>query len=155
MIVYYLLDTNIFIQAKNTNFDFDVCPEFWVWLEERNADRTVASISAVREELEAGNDQLADWAKRQDDEFFLNPDDEVISFHQFVVNWVTNRGFQPRHRDRFLDGADPWLVLYARVTGGIIVTTLKRLKYPLSAMLLILNVYFPMKCSNVQGQTSF
>ncbi len=28
----YLLDTNIFIQAKNLHYGFDFCPAFWEWL---------------------------------------------------------------------------------------------------------------------------
>ena len=32
----YLLDTNIFIQAKNEYYGFDLCPGFWDWLERQN-----------------------------------------------------------------------------------------------------------------------
>ncbi len=28
----FLLDTNIFIQAKNLHYGFDFCPAFWEWL---------------------------------------------------------------------------------------------------------------------------
>ncbi len=28
----YLLDTNVFIQAKNLHYGFDFCPAFWQWL---------------------------------------------------------------------------------------------------------------------------
>ncbi len=28
----YLLDTNVFIQAKNLHYGFDFCPAFWDWL---------------------------------------------------------------------------------------------------------------------------
>ena len=28
----YLLDANIFIQAKNLYYGFDFCPAFWEWL---------------------------------------------------------------------------------------------------------------------------
>jgi hypothetical protein len=27
----YLLDSNIFIQAKNLHYSFDFCPAFWDW----------------------------------------------------------------------------------------------------------------------------
>lgn len=33
----YLLDANIFIQAKNLHYGFDFCPAFWDWLEHENA----------------------------------------------------------------------------------------------------------------------
>ena len=38
----YLLDTNIFIQAKNLHYGFDFCPAFWEWLTDRNAGGRVA-----------------------------------------------------------------------------------------------------------------
>nr|WP_269633613.1 DUF4411 family protein [Pelomonas sp. BJYL3] len=28
----YLLDANVFIQAKNLQYGFDFCPGFWDWL---------------------------------------------------------------------------------------------------------------------------
>lgn len=32
----YLLDANVFIQAKNLHYGFDFCPAFWDWLVESN-----------------------------------------------------------------------------------------------------------------------
>ena len=32
----YLLDANVFIQAKNLHYGFDFCPAFWDWLVDRN-----------------------------------------------------------------------------------------------------------------------
>ena len=32
----YLLDANVFIQAKNLHYGFDFCPAFWDWLVEQN-----------------------------------------------------------------------------------------------------------------------
>ena len=58
----YLLDTNIFIQAKNLHYGFDFCPAFWKWLTDRNAGGRVASIDKVGDELQAGADDLSDWA---------------------------------------------------------------------------------------------
>lgn len=33
----YLLDANVFIQAKNLHYSFDFCPAFWDWLKIPNA----------------------------------------------------------------------------------------------------------------------
>ena len=43
----YLLDTNIFIQARNLHYGFDFCPAFWEWLIAQNAADVVASIDKV------------------------------------------------------------------------------------------------------------
>lgn len=32
----YLLDANVFIQAKNLHYGFDFCPAFWDWLVVQN-----------------------------------------------------------------------------------------------------------------------
>ena len=56
----FLLDTNIFIQAKNLHYGFDFCPAFWEWLISQNATGRVASIDKVGDELQAGGDDLSD-----------------------------------------------------------------------------------------------
>ncbi len=40
----YLLDTNVFIEAKNRYYSFDICPAFWGWLAAASKTKTVASI---------------------------------------------------------------------------------------------------------------
>ena len=59
----YLLDTNVFIEAKNSHYGFDFCPAFWDWLDAANTKGLVFSIEKVRDELIAGDDELAEWAK--------------------------------------------------------------------------------------------
>ena len=58
----YLLDANVFIQAKNLHYGFDFCPAFWDWLVTRNAAGRVLSIEKVGDELAAVADELSDWA---------------------------------------------------------------------------------------------
>lgn len=40
----YLVDSNVFIQAKNLHYGFDFRPAFWDWLVERNNAGKVACI---------------------------------------------------------------------------------------------------------------
>ena len=40
----YLLDANVFIQAKNLQYGFDFCPAFWDWLDEQAVAGHVSSI---------------------------------------------------------------------------------------------------------------
>ncbi len=37
----YLLDANVFIQAKRLYYGFDFCPGFWDWIIESNAEGSV------------------------------------------------------------------------------------------------------------------
>ncbi len=41
----YLLDANVFIQAKNLHYGLDFCPAFWDWLIAENANNNVFSIA--------------------------------------------------------------------------------------------------------------
>jgi hypothetical protein len=58
----YLLDANVFMQAKNLHFGLDFCPAFWDWLIESNEARQVYSIEKVEDEINAGDDELTEWA---------------------------------------------------------------------------------------------
>ena len=68
---FYLLDSNVFIQAKDLHYGFDFCPAFWDWLVEQNRTGKVASVEKIEEELKAGNDELAEWAAKRGEGFFL------------------------------------------------------------------------------------
>ena len=70
----YLLDANVFIQAKNLHYGFDFCPAFWDWLLAQHGKGSVYSIEKVGDEIEAGGDDLADWAKARGAAFFVPPD---------------------------------------------------------------------------------
>jgi hypothetical protein len=43
----YLLDSDVFIQAKNLHYGFDFCPAFWDWIDEQRQTATVLSIDRV------------------------------------------------------------------------------------------------------------
>lgn len=49
----YLLDANVFIQAKNLHYGFDFCPAFWQWLDEQNLAGKVASVEKVGDAIAA------------------------------------------------------------------------------------------------------
>jgi hypothetical protein len=74
----YLLDANVFIQAKNLYHGLDFCPAFWGWLIARNAAGLVFSIERVGDEVEAGGDELATWAADRGPGFFVKPDAGLV-----------------------------------------------------------------------------
>lgn len=59
----YLLDANVFIAAKNLHYGLDFCPAFWDWLSHKGNTGSVFSIDKVADEIEAGQDELTDWAR--------------------------------------------------------------------------------------------
>jgi hypothetical protein len=74
----YLLDANVFIQAKNLHYGLDFCPAFWEWLIANNSAKRVFSIEKVADEIAAGADELSDWASQRGPGFFLKPDAAMV-----------------------------------------------------------------------------
>jgi hypothetical protein len=132
----YLLDSNIFIQAKNLHYGFDFCPAFWEWLDSNNATGTVFSIEKVRDELIGGGDDLADWAKARGPEFFLAPDSAVVPSLAAVSGWAGGGGFDAGAVSQFLQVADYYLVAHAHahrftvVTHEVAANSVKKIKIP-------------------------
>ncbi len=91
----YLLDADVFIQAKNLHYGFEFCPAFWDWLIAANTARNVFSIEKVADELKAGSDELADWAGRRAPGFFLEPDAAIAPALTSVSAWATGQRYQP------------------------------------------------------------
>jgi hypothetical protein len=135
--VPYLIDSNVFIQAKNLHYGFDFCPAFWQWLDTEHANGTVFSIERVRDELLGGEDELAEWAKARGAEFFLPPDDAIIPSLGTLSAWASSGDFyEPAAANQFLQVADYYLVAYAHAHGFHVVThevaqaSPKRIKIP-------------------------
>ena len=132
----YLLDANVFIQAKNLHYGFDFCPAFWDWLILSNEQQMVFSIEKVGDELEAGNDDLAQWAKARGPAFFLPPDARIVPAFGQVSAWVHGQGYEPAAIATFLQVADYYLIAHALAHGFTIVThevpsaTKKKVKIP-------------------------
>lgn len=118
----YLLDTNIFIQAKNEYYGFDLCPGFWDWLEQQNETSKVFSIAPVQGELVNGGDELANWAKEQGSKFFLPFDQEASLVMGEVSQWVQDGDYREDAKREFLSVADPLLVAFAKAHEYTVVT---------------------------------
>lgn len=134
--IRYLLDANVFIQAKNLHYGLDFCPAFWAWLIRANAERRVFSIEKVEAELLVANDDLAAWAAERGADFFLPPDEAVAAAFGPVSEWAQGQNFEPAAVSTFLQVADYFLVAHALAHGFVVVTheiaaqTTRRIKIP-------------------------
>lgn len=119
----YLLDANVFMAAKNLHYGMDFCPAFWDWLVRENKSGKVFSIEKVGDEIMAGEDDLAQWASRRADGFFLKPDAEVVSALGTIASWVNGHvSYSPAAKNMFLQIADYYLVAQALSGGHVVVT---------------------------------
>jgi len=132
----YLLDANVFIQAKNLHYGLDFCPAFWDWLIEANVANTVFSIEKVGDEIAAGDDELSTWAAARGPALFLKPDPALLPSLAWVSAWATGQGYEQAAVNTCLQIADYYLVAHALAHGHTIVThevaapSAKRIKIP-------------------------
>lgn len=132
----YLLDANVFIQAKNLHYGLDFCPAFWDWLVVSNEAQLAFSIEKVGDEIDAGADELADWARQQGAGFFLKPDAALLPALGSVSTWVSGQNYEPAAVNTFLQVADYYLIAHALahkqtvVTHEIASSSTKKIKIP-------------------------
>ena len=132
----YLLDANVFIQAKNLYYGLDFCPAFWEWLIVNNTAKRVFSIEKVGDEINAGADELAVWAAQRGPNFFLKPDAAILPTLGTVSAWVTTQNYEPAAVNTFLQLADYYIVAYALAYNHTVVTlevispSTKKIKIP-------------------------
>ncbi len=108
----YLLDANVFIQAKNLHYGLDFCPAFWEWIIENNNTKKVYSIDKVADEIYAGKDELVNWIKDKRT-LFLETDTGTANQFSTVSNWAVNNNYEPSAINTFLQVADFYLIAHA------------------------------------------
>lgn len=132
----FLLDANVFIEAKNTYYGFDFCPAFWDWLLAGNEAGRVFSVEKVGDEIQGGADNLADWVAVRGERFFVRPDASVLPSLGVVSAWASSGYYEPAAINTFLQVADYYLVAQAHAGGHVVVTrerpaaTPRRIKIP-------------------------
>ena len=120
--IRYLLDANVFIQAKNLHYGFDFCPAFWDWLIDASQRQLVASVEKVADELLAVDDDLAKWTYACGAGFFLPPDSAVLDSLTKVSDWAVGSAYEPAAVQVFTQVADYWLVAHALAHDWAVVT---------------------------------
>jgi hypothetical protein len=136
----YLLDTNVFIQAKNLHYGLDFCPAFWDWLVLMNDRGLVFSIDKVAAEIDAGNDALTQWARGPGRRLFLPTDAVVAASLGKVSQWATSQHYEPAAISTFFQSTDYYLVAHALAGQYVVVThevpstSTRRIKIPNACM---------------------
>lgn len=132
----YLLDANVFIQAKNLHYGLDFCPAFWEWLVESNTAGHVFSIDKVADEIAAGGDELTHWMQRTGAPLVRQTDTRVAVHFGTVSTWATSQQYEAAAINTFLQVADFYLIAHALTDGYVVVThevpsnSTKRIKIP-------------------------
>lgn len=121
--VDYWLDTSVFIAGRDGPYGFDLAPQFWTVVEGMSNGGLLACPRIVYDELLDVQDDLANWARiREAAGMFRDVDAAVDQESQRVVVYVEQHYPDNQFRERFLDGADLWIIAHALANGGTVVT---------------------------------
>jgi len=125
----YIIDANVFIQAKNLHYGFAFCMGFWDWIRAGFDADVIFTTEKVRSELVAGHkdDALRVWAQAMPKAFFLNDEKDLKVMQEYAVcmQWAySDTHYLPKARQTFAEAnrADAFLLAYARAYGHSIVT---------------------------------
>jgi len=121
----YVLDANVFIEAHQRYYAFDICPGFWLALARQHEKKRVFSIDRIKAELVGSNDPLSDWAKDKAPGTFFKrtADTNVSDAFADMVNWVqAEQQFTPEAKSLFASVADGWVIAYAKTNDLVVVT---------------------------------
>ena len=118
----YLLDANVFMAAKNLHYGLDFCPAFWDWLAHTGNAGSVFSIDKVADEIEAGQDDLSDWARNHGPALFRRTPPTLAAQFTQVSTWATGQQYTPAAINTFLQVADFYLLAHALAGNHVVVT---------------------------------
>lgn len=123
----YIIDSDVFITAKNRYYAFDICPGFWDFVVREHTQKHLRSVDAVKRELLNGRpeEDLVQWVKSDlPAEFFLDTSEpDVVGAFGEVMLWVQrSTQYFDSAKAAFATKADGWLVAHAMVHGVKVAT---------------------------------
>jgi len=119
----YLLDANVFMDAANRHYPFEVVPAFWDWLNNAHQAGKVLVPEKVYDEVVAGAGDLTAWFKAQPKSWRLRPGAADQPSLAALSAWVySETRFTAGARSDFLSKADYFLVAQAATLGYTVVT---------------------------------
>ncbi len=123
----FLLDSDVFIAAKNAYYAFDICPGFWKGILRGYEQGSIRSLDRIRNELLLGRkeEDLVQWVTNEVPAAFFHDSNaaDVSSAFAEVMLWIQRNGqYFDRAKAKFATEADGWMVAYSMVHGTVVVT---------------------------------
>jgi hypothetical protein len=123
----FVLDSDVFIAAKNAYYAFEICPGFWKGLVRAHTQGRARSIDRIRNELLTGRkeEDLVQWVEKDLSEAFFHDSNsvEISAAYAEVMLWVQrSTQYFDRAKAKFATEADGWPVAYSMVNGTVVVT---------------------------------
>ena len=124
----YIIDTSVLVQAKRENYPFDTFPGFWKFISHGYDTEMLHSIDHVRREIlnfDDDTDDLSVWAKNTIPKSFFKPTNTSLVRGEYdIISQIieANQDYNEEEIQKFLTGADAWLIAYARANSFIVVS---------------------------------
>ena len=127
----YIFDTNVTLAAQATYYRPSICPGFWEFMARRHSAELLFSLDVVHTELLANAEKydaehLQMWLAQHSSEerFFLSTDDQAVKREHDRMSQIieANSSYNQTQVEKFINGADLWLIAYAKVHGCVVVT---------------------------------
>ena len=118
----YVLDSDVFIDAKNRHYAFDIAPGFWQWIERAHSQGRVFTVRRCYEEVIDGNDELSEWMKNRPETFALRVTSNDQPSLTQLAKWATSLDRRAGVAARWVDLGDYFLVAQAMTHGYTVVT---------------------------------
>jgi hypothetical protein len=121
----FVLDADSMVRSKREHYAFDFCPGFWDALLQGFKENRLGSIVPIRREILRGKDALADWVKDEVPKEFFEAVDTgpVQQIYAEIIQWVQDQtNYSTAAKQKFVSGADPWLVAFSKANNREIVT---------------------------------
>src|ERR1051326_3647464 len=104
----YLIDSDVFIDAANRHYSFDVVPAFWDWIVMAHKAAKVFTVDQVAQEILAPVD-LATWMTSQPQSFKLKPGPNDQPSLKKVSQWAASASYSQGAAATFLQAGDYFL----------------------------------------------
>ena len=127
----YIFDTNVILKAQITCYHPTICPGFWEFMTLRHWAGLLFSLDVVHDELlanpgEYDQEHLRVWLAQNSSaaQFFLRAKDDAVKkeFERMQEIIEANSNYNQKQVEKFINGADLWLIAYAKVHGCVVVT---------------------------------
>ncbi len=121
----FVIDADVFIEAKDRYYAFDIAPVFWDTLIAQVSQGRIRSIDRIKKQLEDGNDELTNWISRGNlnDAFCSSEQVDVIASYREIMEWVQNNTqFKSAARAAYANDPDAWLIAFAMAKHNVVVT---------------------------------
>ncbi len=133
----YCLDANVLIQAWQKYYSPEICPDYWVVLNQLGLDEKIFICQEVFDEIVRTEDDLSTWLKASDIPV-KKTSETVIGKLKEIYHTPVHLKLVDNTKNRSL--ADPWVIAHAMDNNSVVVTKEEKVTQSNSTKVKIPNV---------------